>query len=154
VQGGGADGGGAALPGVVSKKGLWVMGCGKLFQVADKSAQSQHGAALGFNAAGKTFTLGSGFKPTEAISSFINPTQGQTVCECKTFMSAVFYYAISQQLNTIQSGLFDLAFPGLTMTAETDETDETELRKFMTINDITDLEFVMKGYWFWIVNPE
>ena len=82
----------------------------KTIAYSDEASERQNannGSAVGFTAKGKIFELQKDFNPTEAIYSFINPSHGQTVCECKTFMCAVFYRATCEKLNEIHQGHFD-----------------------------------------------
>ena len=114
---------------------------------------TKHGRAEGFSAVGKKFTLiGQGaHTPSQAVKTFIFPTT-ITVCECRTFMSALYCNAARIVLNKISPLLFDDVFPTLQISSN----DDDDVMKFMTFRQITekDIAQVMPGDWIWVPNPD
>ncbi len=114
----------------------------------------RHGRAQGFLAQGKKFTLLGGQgnpTPSQAVKTFIFPTT-ITVCECRTFMSALYCNSARIILNKISPLLFDDVFPALKISSD----DDDDVMKFMTLSQITekDIARVMPGDWIWIPNPD
>jgi hypothetical protein len=120
-----------------------------------QGGDANHGAAYGFRAESKVFTL---LKPGTAGSSiekFISPVAtSRTVCECKTFMLAVYYNAIRVVLDELHPDLFDLVFTTLTLSPDPKD-DETILKELFAIRAITfQEEFLLQpGDWLYVANP-
>lgn len=119
--------------------------------VAKQYANSKHGRADGFTALGKKFTLLGNLTPSNAIKTFIFPDT-HTICECRTFMSALYCNAARVILNKISPLLFDIVFPALKISCD----DDDDVMRFMTVSQITkdDIALVMPGDWIWIPNPD
>ncbi|HET6151036.1 MAG TPA: hypothetical protein VFH68_26105 [Polyangia bacterium] len=119
-----------------------------------KGADANHGSAFGFRASSKVFTLLTPGTASISIEKFISPIGStRTVCECKTFMLAVYYNAIRTVLEDLHPQLFDLVFDKLTLTP--DPGDDVRLKGFFTIKSIAfSQEFLVRaGDWLYVANP-
>jgi hypothetical protein len=122
---------------------------------ANNSSNANHGSAFGFRAESKVFTLLHPGTGSAAIEKFVSPIDStQTVCECKTFMLAVYYNAIRTVLEDLHPDLFDCVFTKLTLSPDPGD-DNTILRQYFEIKAIGfDQEMLVRpGDWLYIANP-
>jgi hypothetical protein len=122
---------------------------------AKKGNDANNGSAFGFRAQSKVFTLLNPGTASAAIEKFVSPIDStKTVCECKTFMLAVYYNAIRVVLEDLHPDLFDCVFTSLTLSPDPGD-DDTILKKYFIIKPIGfDQEMLVRaGDWLYVANP-
>jgi|HubBroStandDraft_6_1064221.scaffolds.fasta_scaffold87807_2 hypothetical protein len=131
----------------------WLSGRVQYSDEAQRGFAQHNGQASGFTVKGKNFTLMPNAKASLAVRNFINPNEGTpTICECKSFMTAVYYNAVCEALEEIHRGLFDIVFNNLELVAGKG-TDESYLEHLFIIRNVLDESNVTLGDWFYTVSP-